>query len=55
MSPPAELLGTVPPDEAVARAYRDYDYRLREIAAALGCHSSPVSRRLRAFDERRVP
>ncbi len=37
-----------------ARAYRDDDYRLREIAGALGCQDSTVSRRLRAFEERGV-
>ncbi len=52
--PLAELPGTLPPDEAIARAYRDYDYRLRELADALGCHSSTVSRRRRALEERRV-
>ena len=52
--PLAELLGTLPPDEAIARAYRDYDYCRREIAGALDCHSSTASRRLRAFEKRRV-
>ena len=37
--------------EAIARAYRDCDYRLREIAAALGCHYATISRRLRAFEK----
>jgi len=52
--PLAELLGTLPPAEAIARVCRDDDYRLREIAGAFGCRSSTVSRRLRAFEERRV-
>ena len=52
--PLAEPLGTLQPDEAIARAHRDDDYRLREIAGALGCHSTTVGRRLRAFEERRV-
>ena len=52
--PLAELLGRLPPGEAIARAYRDDDYRMREIVGALGCHSSTVSRRLRAFEERWV-
>ncbi len=50
----AELLGTLPPDEAIARAYREYDYRMREIAGALGCHYATISRRLRAFENNRV-
>jgi DNA-binding MarR family transcriptional regulator len=52
--PLAELHGTLPPDEAIGRARRDYDYHLRELAGALGCQYSTVSRRLRAFEERRV-
>ena len=28
-TPLAELLGRLPPDEAIARAYRDYDYPAR--------------------------
>ncbi len=34
--------------EAIARAYREYDYRVCEIAGALGCHYATISRRLRA-------
>ena len=49
--PLAELLGTLPPDEAIARAYREYDCRMREIAGALGCHYATISRRLRAFEK----
>ena len=49
--PLAELLGTLPPDEAIACAYREYDYRMREIAGALGCHYTTISRRLRAFEK----
>ena len=37
--------------EAIARAYREYDYRMREIARALGCHYVTMSRRLRAFEK----
>ena len=37
--------------EAIARAYREYDYRMREIAGALGCHYATISRRLRAFEK----
>ena len=55
LAPPlAELLGTLPPGEAIARAYRDDDYRLRDLPGALGCHSTTFSRRLRAFEERRM-
>ena len=49
--PLAELLGTLPPDEAIACAYSEYDYRMREIAGALGCHYATISRRLRAFEK----
>ncbi len=52
--PLAELLGTLTPDEAIGRAYRDYDYRIRKIAGALGSHCSTVSRRRWAGEERRV-
>lgn len=52
--PLAKLLGTLPPDEAIARAYRDCDYRLREVADALGCHDSVVSRWLPVIEERRA-
>ena len=34
--------------EASARAHREYGYRMREIAGALGCHYATISRRLRA-------
>ncbi len=51
--PLAELLDTLPPDEAIARAYRGYDYRMRKIAGALGCQDSTISRR-RALEERGV-
>ncbi len=37
--------------EAIARAYREYGYRMREIAGALGCPYATISRRLRAFEE----
>ena len=37
--------------EAIARAYREDDYRMREIAAAFGCHYATISRRLRAFEK----
>ena len=37
--------------EAIARAYREDDYRMREIAGALGCHYATISRRLRALEE----
>ena len=36
--------------DAVRRAYVDYGYNQREIAEALGCHYSTVSRRLREAD-----
>ncbi len=37
--------------EAIARASREYDYRMREIAGALGCQYATISRRLRAFEK----
>ena len=37
--------------EAIARAYREYDYRMREIASALGCEYATIGRRLRAFEK----
>ena len=42
------------PTSVIARAYRDYDYRLRELAGALGCHTATASRRRRIFEERRM-
>ena len=38
--------------EAIAAAYRQYDYTLREIAGHLGCHYATISRRLRAHEQR---
>ena len=38
-------------DEASARAYRDFGYRLQQIADHLGCSSKTVSRRLHAWEE----
>jgi REP element-mobilizing transposase RayT len=38
-------------DRAIATAYRIHGYTLCEIAAALGCHHTTVSRRLRRFEE----
>jgi DNA-binding MarR family transcriptional regulator len=43
-------LEQLPRDKAIARAYREYDSRMREIAGALGCHYATISRRLRAFE-----
>ena len=42
-----EVFGNIPEDRAVATAYREYGYRLREIADFLGVHYSTVSRRLK--------
>ena len=38
-------------EDPIAVAYRAYGYRLREIAAHLGCHYATVSRRLRKSEE----
>lgn len=47
----AEVLATrAPVGEAVARAYRDHGYRLREIATYYGVHYATVSRWLRAAE-----
>lgn len=37
-------------NEALIRAYYDHEFRIREIAAAMGVHYSTVSRRLRAAE-----
>jgi putative transposase len=44
----SELLSE-PSVEAIAAAYFQHRYRMREIAAALGCHYTTVSRRLREW------
>ncbi len=36
---------------AIARASREDDYRMREIAGALGCHYATISCRLRTFEK----
>lgn len=38
--------------EAIGRAYREYGYRLAEIAQHLGVHYATVSRRLQQFERR---
>jgi len=40
-------------EQAIVAAYRDYGYRLKEIAAFLGVHYSTVSRRLKKQEEQR--
>ncbi|RLE35650.1 addiction module toxin RelE, partial [Candidatus Acetothermia bacterium] len=37
-------------DEGILKAYRDYDYTMREIAEHLGVHYATVSRRLRRVE-----
>jgi putative transposase len=49
--PLAELLASGG-DAAIAAAYRDHAYTMREIAAALGIHYATVSRRLRRHETR---
>jgi hypothetical protein len=46
------LLGERRDGENIALAYRKHGYTMAEIAAALGCHVSTVSRRLRDFEGR---
>jgi putative transposase len=49
--PLEELLSDGGSGEAIANAYRDHGYQLREIAEHLGCHYATVSRRLRRHEE----
>lgn len=50
--PPIEdIFGAAPKERAIATAYREYGYRLREIANYLGVHYSTVSRRLKKQEE----
>jgi len=51
--PPIEdIFGATPEERAIATAYREYGYRLREIADFLGVHYSTVSRRLKKQEKR---
>lgn len=43
----SQIFEGVPQDEAIAIAYRDHGYRMKEIAEFLGVHYVTVSRRLR--------
>jgi hypothetical protein len=45
--PPLDQLFTGNKETAMVQAYRDYGYRLHEIAAHLGVHYATVSRKLR--------
>jgi REP element-mobilizing transposase RayT len=48
-----EVLGSrQPAATAIATAYREYGYRLREIAAHCGVHYATISRRLQAAEQR---
>ncbi len=49
------LLETDDLDASIARAYMEHGYRMKEIAAFLGCHYSTVSRRIRRFEARGAP
>jgi putative transposase len=46
-----DIFGAASEERAVATAYREYGYRLREIADFLGVHYSTISRRLRKQEE----
>lgn len=48
--PLSEILEQGESDEGISRAYREHGYLLKEIAEALGCHYSTVSRRLRRHE-----
>jgi putative transposase len=50
----AEIVARFERDEAIARAFRVHGYRMHEIATALGCHYSTVSRRLKAWEVRQM-
>jgi len=51
--PPIEdIFGATSEERAIAAAYREHGYRLREIADFLGVHYSTVSRRLKKQEER---
>jgi len=50
--PLKELLGRRG-ENAIAVTYREYGYRLREIADHLGVHYATVSRKLRTFETRK--
>jgi len=49
----AELFDRLDSNEAIAVAFREFGYRMVEIARAMGCHYSTVSRRLKAWEARR--
>ena len=50
----ASVLSARPPTvQAIAAAYREHGYRLREIAAYCGVHYATISRRLRAAEDGR--
>jgi|1186.fasta_scaffold144215_2 putative transposase len=49
-----EIFETLDRDHAIAVAYREHGYRMREIAEALGCHYATVSRRLHAWEARQM-
>ena len=40
--------------EAIGQAYREYGYRLAEIAQHLGVHYATVSRRRKQFEQRKA-
>jgi DNA-directed RNA polymerase specialized sigma24 family protein len=46
------LTSRQPSPQAIALAYREHGYRLREIAAYCGVHYATISRRLRAGEDR---
>ncbi|MGE0826478.1 MAG: helix-turn-helix domain-containing protein [Candidatus Binatia bacterium] len=50
--PPLGQLMKKDTPEAIGRAYREYGYRLAEIAQHLGVHYATVSRRLQQFERR---
>jgi REP element-mobilizing transposase RayT len=41
-------------DAAIAAAYREHGYLMKEIAEMLDCHYATVSRRIRRFEERKA-
>jgi putative transposase len=45
------LTGESTDDAAIANAYRQHGYTMKQISEALGCHYATVSRRIRRFEE----
>lgn len=51
--PLEELFAGMERDDAIVTAFREFGYRMTEIAELLGCHYATVSRRIKAWEARR--